>query len=708
MDWTPGDVSNSATLTKEDHLYSGHVNELRQGVDAVSRQRLTPFTVGYEDSNYNIASLGGLAEAWNAAIVDANGAGGGLVFLQELDEFLAAEIILMSGVHSVGSRDGTIIRLAAGANLDQMFRNENWTAGELADSDMSVALMTIDGNGVAQTGSLNNYKNNGFVFKSCADVALAGLTIREVNGFSINSDRVAFGDPLSYPDNLTVTNCVITKSTAVKYFWDVVALGCTNSQMINVTIDAVVANCNAFTSPYVKNFKLSCPNFTATNRAVSIETVSDMTSEGFDIVAPTFVTGSNTFYLNNMHGTRVFGGSIDTASGYCMSLVGNSSDVRISLTELITTGSWFNFNSGFTDFRAVNIRLSARAGATDGIIVRQNCARINIEASFIDADNINKVCALFDGVDGFRLKSVDAINAGWALVYLGSANTDVIKNLKIDDVTLDGVGYGVTYGPAIAADAQITGVTCENWSQLSPGAYAAITGQFVDSIIDDVILIGDGSASNIGIKENVGSSGNIFSNVKSLDIATEILLDASSGSDVDGDMKYQNSAAVDITGGTIEGISSLGVGTAAPAAPGHVNGANGSQLIASTSSNSAGGVAGVEFRYNGGVSNTHLAAIQAITRSAGGADLDFLTALTGGGAYASKMRLLREGNLGIGTTTPNSSALLDLTSTTGALLVPRMTTTQKSALTPVNGMIVYDASLNKFQGYENGAWASLI
>jgi hypothetical protein len=65
-------------------------------------------------------------------------------------------------------------------------------------------------------------------------------------------------------------------------------------------------------------------------------------------------------------------------------------------------------------------------------------------------------------------------------------------------------------------------------------------------------------------------------------------------------------------------------------------------------------------------------------------------------------------HVGIGTGTPNTSAALDITSTVGALLVPRMTTTQKNALTPVNGMVLYDSSLNKFQGYENGAWTNFI
>lgn len=59
-------------------------------------------------------------------------------------------------------------------------------------------------------------------------------------------------------------------------------------------------------------------------------------------------------------------------------------------------------------------------------------------------------------------------------------------------------------------------------------------------------------------------------------------------------------------------------------------------------------------------------------------------------------------------TTPNAFGLIDMQSTTKTLILPRMTTTQKNAMTPVNGMLVYDSTLNKFQGYENSAWVSLI
>ena len=55
-----------------------------------------------------------------------------------------------------------------------------------------------------------------------------------------------------------------------------------------------------------------------------------------------------------------------------------------------------------------------------------------------------------------------------------------------------------------------------------------------------------------------------------------------------------------------------------------------------------------------------------------------------------------------------TSAGIQLGGTTTALLLSRMTTTQRDALTAVNGMLIYNSSLNKLQGYEGGAWASLI
>ncbi len=66
------------------------------------------------------------------------------------------------------------------------------------------------------------------------------------------------------------------------------------------------------------------------------------------------------------------------------------------------------------------------------------------------------------------------------------------------------------------------------------------------------------------------------------------------------------------------------------------------------------------------------------------------------------------GNVGIGTATPNASALLDLTSTTKAFLPPRMTTAQRNAISPVTaGLVIYNTTINQLETYTGSGWSAL-
>jgi len=43
------------------------------------------------------------------------------------------------------------------------------------------------------------------------------------------------------------------------------------------------------------------------------------------------------------------------------------------------------------------------------------------------------------------------------------------------------------------------------------------------------------------------------------------------------------------------------------------------------------------------------------------------------------------------------------------ILVPRLTTAQRNSIqSPIDGQIIYNTTLNKFQGRENGAWVNLV
>lgn len=64
-----------------------------------------------------------------------------------------------------------------------------------------------------------------------------------------------------------------------------------------------------------------------------------------------------------------------------------------------------------------------------------------------------------------------------------------------------------------------------------------------------------------------------------------------------------------------------------------------------------------------------------------------------------------QNNLGINTPTPDASAALDVTSTTQGMLVPRMSTAQRNAISsPARGLMVYDNTLNNFYFFNGSAW----
>jgi uncharacterized protein (TIGR02145 family) len=80
-------------------------------------------------------------------------------------------------------------------------------------------------------------------------------------------------------------------------------------------------------------------------------------------------------------------------------------------------------------------------------------------------------------------------------------------------------------------------------------------------------------------------------------------------------------------------------------------------------------------------------------------------------AVLAAISLISYAQVGVGTTTPHASAALDVTSTTSGLLPPRMTETQRNAITtPAAGLIVYctDCGANGEPQFYNGvSWLNM-
>ncbi len=64
--------------------------------------------------------------------------------------------------------------------------------------------------------------------------------------------------------------------------------------------------------------------------------------------------------------------------------------------------------------------------------------------------------------------------------------------------------------------------------------------------------------------------------------------------------------------------------------------------------------------------------------------------------------------VGIGTDNPSSSAALDIVSSDKGLIVPRMDTAMRNAITsPATGLLIYDTTLNNFCYYNGTVWVCL-
>ena len=64
--------------------------------------------------------------------------------------------------------------------------------------------------------------------------------------------------------------------------------------------------------------------------------------------------------------------------------------------------------------------------------------------------------------------------------------------------------------------------------------------------------------------------------------------------------------------------------------------------------------------------------------------------------------------VGIGTLSPDTSAMLEVNSTEKGMLAPRMTSAQRIAISnPAEGLLVFDTDINVFYFYDGNVWTAL-
>lgn len=160
-------------------------------------------------------------------------------------------------------------------------------------------------------------------------------------------------------------------------------------------------------------------------------------------------------------------------------------------------------------------------------------------------------------------------------------------------------------------------------------------------------------------------------------------------------------------------VGNVGIGTVAPLTKFHIKrtGVNGAGLASSaiiaTDGKTIGDGIGLDFfGHDSGNNEQGYGSFRyTITNPTAGAEASELSITTwNAGANTERIKISSTGNVGIGTSTPNASSVLDITSTTQGVLFPRLTTTQISAISsPADGLTVYNTTLKAICFYDAGA-----
>jgi hypothetical protein len=255
-----------------------------------------------------------------------------------------------------------------------------------------------------------------------------------------------------------------------------------------------------------------------------------------------------------------------------------------------------------------------------------------------------------------------------------------------------GTGYGVYVGNIYGTN---------KWSlyasdATSPSYFAGNVGVGTTSPPSMLSVYGGGLAvGTYAATANVGVGSAVFSGSVGIGSALPAL-----ALDVVGSIR----ASSQLSGGTLSLASSVATAytptgaTSGPANPG---------IQISNSSATDGGLAFLDLKPRNSSANFQNSYIGAVSTTGAGvysASLVF-GQQTGSSAYAERMRIDQNGNVGIGTSSPNASAVLDLSANTTSMLLPVGTAGQQPTCnTALQGAVRYDTTIANAE-YCNGlAW----
>ncbi len=358
------------------------------------------------------------------------------------------------------------------------------------------------------------------------------------------------------------------------------------------------------------------------------------------------------------------------------------------------------FSNIFSDFANVETANNGWASFISG----PNLAIIQNNTNYTGL-NVNPTIGTFTGNSGYTGAFI-----GGALTNLGSSGVTGIQIApNIDSITFNSKGIGV-FGNSVSGTADWVGVDISTSSINTTGAVRGLRVNVNDSDItaNNTALDVSGHASLNTQMPLVSSLGQTYGHRIGGDIIVP------NGTAITGTTTIANNIGFNISTGD-SGSSFTGDGLVDMSAVGFVGQVVGAGTV-DTINYCLGGYAAAFTGHIGRISN--FAALVANTGSGGTLDESvgffhslpfgnpattawaFRTDYAGSESYMPRIAIGDMGSKKV----VNASVGIELDSTTKAILFSRMSTTQRDALTAVNGMEIYNTTTDTFQVYQAGSW----
>jgi C1q domain len=295
-------------------------------------------------------------------------------------------------------------------------------------------------------------------------------------------------------------------------------------------------------------------------------------------------------------------------------------------------------------------------------------------------------------------------NGGGGVFALPFADTISLSNGFAFDVSNSATGGAAILGKGLNTSAGVIGYSLNGNGVVGNSEHG--TGGYFSTVDGPAAIYAGG---NIGINEAAPHSPITFSPAQGNKISFSGSAAANFGIGIQNELLqfYSPDASSNIGFGfgsssnftermRIMGNGHVGIGHGAPYAPLTI-GTNWGNKIALFGSNDGA------LQYGFGVQPSQMQLYVPYTSA------DFSFGYGNSDNFTELMRLKGNGRLGIGTTTPAISSVLDLTSTNKGFLAPRMTAANRNGIaSPANGLMVYDSTSNSHWYYNGSSWVNMI